>query len=153
MALLTAVNIWVRMTDEFRVELDRAIGTPFSYAVERPTSTGSSEYPRLNYLLEHTRKMLLSPETGLMKELAGERADGAVYSAYLDDVTLSDVAAVRKELQELEKRYYPQFEVLGAWDTWQGEPIGGQGSPWIRTPPAFRRDFILRFGQPPRKFV
>lgn len=83
-----------------------------------------------------------------------------VWNCYIDVDDLSDIVPLREGLQELEFYYPDYFRVLGAWE-YEGQPIGGVGSPWFPSPPDFLdfmpssevEDVVLLAGQHQRSFV
>jgi hypothetical protein len=152
-------NFWLRLDPSAASEMEStyAIQTDeFEEPDEVPVATQATNFPLLNVMKPKTieiikRRWLQDKDRAVTMGLSPVPIWN-LYSDVRDD--LSSMVVVREDFQLLEEHYPGDIECVGAWQ-WDGQPIGGVGSPWFLSPIEIKNigNVILRAGQAPRQFV
>ena len=156
---MVIVNFWLMLSPAARDALSGAaqVGPLLETQGPQPPPPviNSLTFPRLNVLRPDTLKLVRN-----FPERHHDHFPPGIWNCYARGEGYSDFVGMREELQELEERHYPDFQVAGCWNYYTGDPIGGVGSPWFITPPELKdiipggiQDIVLGAGQATRKFV
>lgn len=139
------INFWIIYDNDSKLAQVEGLLPPL------PTLDSEGVAPPTNMGPTNSVQARVFKEVGLFK----------LRSLYRRIDDLSDIVALREGLQAMEDIFAPAFYVVGMWHFETGEPVGGVGSPWFRTPTWVEdhlprgviEDPVLMAGQAARKFI